>query len=205
MFFTVDVELDEAKEARATEMNLTDRTLPPAEVCDEPGGLGRTGNSYYSNQSGPTNNGGDGGHQHPTQTLTDLITIKKYKGDIAGHTVALCGDLKYGRTVHSLVRTLARLAGTGLPVKLFMIGGKVGSSDPTNVAYAEQIDQQPRTSRKRAQAIAGQMIAAGVDPRFISLRGVGYQPVDTVDGGPGLHPTDRRVVFDVSAADRQPG
>lgn len=56
----------------------------------------------------PVINGGDGGHQHPTQTLTDLITIKKYKGQIQGHSVAFCGDLRYGRTVHSLIRTLAR-------------------------------------------------------------------------------------------------
>ncbi|MBN2899132.1 MAG: aspartate carbamoyltransferase [Clostridia bacterium] len=62
--------------------------------------------SKYS--SVPIINGGDGGHQHPTQTLTDLITIKKFKGQIEGHTVAFCGDLKYGRTVHSLIRTLAR-------------------------------------------------------------------------------------------------
>ncbi|MBU1082756.1 MAG: aspartate carbamoyltransferase, partial [Spirochaetes bacterium] len=62
--------------------------------------------SQYS--SIPVVNAGDGGHQHPTQTLTDLITIKKYKGTISGHTVAFCGDLKYGRTVHSLIRTLAR-------------------------------------------------------------------------------------------------
>lgn len=56
----------------------------------------------------PVINGGDGGHQHPTQTLTDLITIKHYKKSIGGHKVAFCGDLKYGRTVHSLIRTLAR-------------------------------------------------------------------------------------------------
>lgn len=62
--------------------------------------------SQYS--SIPIINGGDGGHQHPTQTLTDLITIKRYKGTISGHSVAFCGDLKYGRTVHSLIRTLAR-------------------------------------------------------------------------------------------------
>jgi len=62
--------------------------------------------SQYS--SIPIINGGDGGHQHPTQTLTDLITIKKYKGHIDGHSVAFCGDLKYGRTVHSLIKTLAR-------------------------------------------------------------------------------------------------
>lgn len=56
----------------------------------------------------PIINGGDGGHQHPTQTLTDLLTIKMYKGTIENHTVAFCGDLKFGRTVHSLIRTLAR-------------------------------------------------------------------------------------------------
>ncbi len=56
----------------------------------------------------PIINGGDGGHQHPTQTLTDLITIKKYKGRLDGMKIGFCGDLKYGRTVHSLIRTLAR-------------------------------------------------------------------------------------------------
>lgn len=62
--------------------------------------------SEYS--SIPVINGGDGGHQHPTQTLTDLLTIKNLKGKISGHRVAFCGDLKYGRTVHSLIKTLAR-------------------------------------------------------------------------------------------------
>jgi len=56
----------------------------------------------------PIINGGDGGHQHPSQTLTDLLTIKKFKGSLEGHTIAFCGDLKYGRTVHSLIRTMAR-------------------------------------------------------------------------------------------------
>ncbi len=57
----------------------------------------------------PFINGGDGGHQHPTQTLTDLLTIHRYKGELADQVVAFCGDLKFGRTVHSLIRTLARL------------------------------------------------------------------------------------------------
>lgn len=57
----------------------------------------------------PFINGGDGGHQHPTQTLTDLLTVARYKGEIAEQVVAFCGDLKFGRTVHSLIRTLARL------------------------------------------------------------------------------------------------
>jgi len=62
--------------------------------------------SEYS--SIPVINGGDGGHQHPTQTLTDLITITKYKNTVENHTIAFCGDLKFGRTVHSLIKTLAR-------------------------------------------------------------------------------------------------
>ncbi|NLN49333.1 MAG: aspartate carbamoyltransferase [Clostridiales bacterium] len=53
-------------------------------------------------------NGGDGGHQHPTQTLTDLLTIREFKGTIGGNNVAFCGDLKFGRTVHSLIKTLSR-------------------------------------------------------------------------------------------------
>ncbi len=56
----------------------------------------------------PLINGGDGGHQHPTQTLTDLLTIRRLKGRLDNLTVAFCGDLKFGRTVHSLVSTLAR-------------------------------------------------------------------------------------------------
>ena len=56
----------------------------------------------------PVINAGDGAHQHPTQTLTDLYTLRKEKGEIEGLTIALCGDLKYGRTVHSLAYALAR-------------------------------------------------------------------------------------------------
>jgi aspartate carbamoyltransferase catalytic subunit len=56
----------------------------------------------------PLINGGDGGHQHPSQTLTDLLTIRRLKGKLDDLTVAICGDLKFGRTVHSLVSTLAR-------------------------------------------------------------------------------------------------
>ncbi|HWQ79601.1 MAG TPA: aspartate carbamoyltransferase [Anaerovoracaceae bacterium] len=56
----------------------------------------------------PVVNAGDGGHQHPTQTLTDLLTIRKEKGRIDNLTVGLCGDLKFGRTVHSLIKALSR-------------------------------------------------------------------------------------------------
>lgn len=62
--------------------------------------------SMYSNI--PVINAGDGGHQHPTQTLTDLLTIKKFKDNLSDNVVALCGDLKHGRTVHSLIKALSR-------------------------------------------------------------------------------------------------
>lgn len=56
----------------------------------------------------PVINAGDGGHQHPTQTLTDLLTIRSLKGSLNGFTIGLCGDLKFGRTVHSLINALVR-------------------------------------------------------------------------------------------------
>ena len=56
----------------------------------------------------PVINAGDGGHQHPTQTLTDLLTIRSLKGHLDNLTIGLCGDLKFGRTVHSLIRALVR-------------------------------------------------------------------------------------------------
>lgn len=60
----------------------------------------------------PFINAGDGGNQHPTQTLTDLLTIKTLKGNLEDHTIGLCGDLKYGRTVHSLVKAMSRYSNT---------------------------------------------------------------------------------------------
>ena len=65
--------------------------------------------SMYS--SVPVINAGDGGHQHPTQTLTDLMTIRSLKGRLNNLTVGLCGDLKFGRTVHSLINALSRYTG----------------------------------------------------------------------------------------------
>lgn len=56
----------------------------------------------------PVINAGDGGHQHPTQTLTDLLTIRHHKGEIKNLTVGVCGDLKFGRTIHSLVTCMSR-------------------------------------------------------------------------------------------------
>ena len=59
----------------------------------------------------PVINAGDGGHQHPTQTLTDLLTIRSLKGRLDRFTIGLCGDLKFGRTVHSLINALVRYEG----------------------------------------------------------------------------------------------
>ena len=63
------------------------------------------------NASIPVINAGDGGHNHPTQTLADLLTIWRKKGTLEGLTVGMCGDLKFGRTVHSLVAAMARYSG----------------------------------------------------------------------------------------------
>ena len=56
----------------------------------------------------PVINAGDGGHYHPTQTLTDLLTIQREKGQLGGFTIGFCGDLMFGRTVHSLIKALSR-------------------------------------------------------------------------------------------------
>lgn len=69
------------------------------------------------NASIPVVNAGDGGHNHPTQTLADLLTIKRKKGRFDNLTVGFCGDLKFGRTVHSLIEALSRYTG----IKLVLI------------------------------------------------------------------------------------
>lgn len=70
----------------------------------------KDGSAYVaaSNATVPVINGGDGGHCHPTQTLADLLTIDREKGRLHDLTIGLCGDLKYGRTVHSLINALSR-------------------------------------------------------------------------------------------------
>lgn len=70
----------------------------------------KEGSAFVASQysSVPIINAGDGGHHHPTQTLTDLLTIRAQKGGFSGHTIGLCGDLKFGRTVHSLAKAMSR-------------------------------------------------------------------------------------------------
>ena len=64
-----------------------------------------------NNTDMPVINAGDGGHQHPTQTLTDLLTIRRRKGGFTNLKIGLCGDLKFGRTVHSLIKAMSRYEG----------------------------------------------------------------------------------------------
>lgn len=93
----------------------------------------------------PIINAGDGGHNHPTQTLTDLLTIKREKGHFDGLTIGFCGDLKFGRTVHSLLAAMSRYDN----VKFIFISPdelrlpeylKEDILDPKNIEYVETTD-----------------------------------------------------------------
>ncbi len=89
----------------------------------------------------PVINAGDGGHHHPTQTLTDLLTIRHYKGEFSGLTVGVCGDLKFGRTIHSLVTCLARFENVRFrfisPEELTMPAFVKEELDASGVPYSE--------------------------------------------------------------------
>ncbi len=92
----------------------------------------------------PVINAGDGGHQHPTQTLTDLLTIYSLKGRLDNMTIGLCGDLKFGRTVHSLVSALVRYPGIKFilisPDELRMPGYiRHDVLDKNNIPYEEMV------------------------------------------------------------------
>lgn len=95
-----------------------------------------------NNSSIPIINAGDGGHNHPTQTLTDLLTIKREKGRLNNLTIGLCGDLKFGRTVHSLIIALSRYTG----IRFILISPKelklpdyikTDVLDKANISYIE--------------------------------------------------------------------
>ena len=90
----------------------------------------------------PVINAGDGGHQHPTQTLTDLLTIRSLKGRLDNLVIGLCGDLKFGRTVHSLIKALARYEGISFvlisPEELKILGYiREDVLDAQNIPYKE--------------------------------------------------------------------
>ena len=93
----------------------------------------------------PIINAGDGGHNHPTQTLTDLLTIKREKGHFDGLTIGFCGDLKFGRTVHSLMAAMSRYDNVKFifisPDELRLLEYlKEDILDPKNIEYVETTD-----------------------------------------------------------------
>ncbi|MBE6948582.1 MAG: aspartate carbamoyltransferase [Ruminococcaceae bacterium] len=93
------------------------------------------------NSTVPVINAGDGGHNHPTQTLTDLLTINREKGRFDNLTVGFCGDLKFGRTVHSLIMALTRYANNKIvlisPMELRLPSYIKDTLDKLNIEYIE--------------------------------------------------------------------
>lgn len=93
----------------------------------------------------PIINAGDGGHEHPTQTLTDILTIRKFKGGCDNHVVGLCGDLLFGRTIHSLVKTLSRYEGVKFvfisPKELKMPENILAHLDPNAYIETTNLDE----------------------------------------------------------------
>ncbi len=89
----------------------------------------------------PVINAGDGGHCHPTQTLADLLTIQREKGRLCDLTVGFCGDLKFGRTVHSLISALSRYSGISFvlisPAELTLPGYVRDTLDKSGIPYEE--------------------------------------------------------------------
>ena len=100
----------------------------------------------------PVINAGDGGHSHPTQTLTDLVTIRRLLGDYQGLTIGFCGDLKFGRTVHSLTQALSRYKGN----KFIFISPKELCLPEYMI---EQLDEKgiPYTIAERLEDVIGEL------------------------------------------------
>jgi len=100
--------------------------------------------SKFANEM-PIINAGDGGHEHPTQTLTDLLTIRKFKGGCDNHVVGVCGDLLFGRTIHSLVKTLSRYKGIRFvfisPTELKMPAHILNQLDPKSYQETTSLDE----------------------------------------------------------------
>ena len=104
-----------------------------------------------SKSSIPVINAGDGGHQHPTQTLTDLLTIRSLKGRLDHFTIGLCGDLKFGRTVHSLINALSRYENIHFvfisPEELKIPDYIIEMLDEKNISYEEVIKLEDSISK----------------------------------------------------------
>lgn len=104
-----------------------------------------------SKSSIPVINAGDGGHQHPTQTLTDLLTIRSLKGRLDHFSIGLCGDLKFGRTVHSLINALSRYEDIHFvfisPEELKIPDYIIEMLDEKNISYEEVIKLEDSISK----------------------------------------------------------
>jgi aspartate carbamoyltransferase catalytic subunit len=98
----------------------------------------------------PVINAGDGGHNHPTQTLTDLLTIEREKGRLSDLTIGVCGDLKFGRTVHSLINAMSRYHGVSFvlisPDELRVPDYIKESLDSKGIAYHEAVSVEEAIS-----------------------------------------------------------
>ena len=101
----------------------------------------------------PVINAGDGGHHHPTQTLTDLLTIRAMKGTFEGHTIGFCGDLKFGRTVHSLVKAMSRYPNN----KFVLISPEELSIPPYIISQVLKPAGIEFTTNERLEAVIGDL------------------------------------------------
>ena len=134
----------------------------------------------------PVINAGDGAHQHPTQTLTDLYTLKKEKGKIEGLTVALCGDLKFGRTVHSLAYALARFNAHIVLISALKLDMPEHLVRRLGAEYGCQIEEftDVRCAVERINACYDKKMAE--KPRILVLNGLWGDFFDQVDKIQGI-------------------
>jgi aspartate carbamoyltransferase catalytic subunit len=101
----------------------------------------------------PVVNAGDGGHHHPTQTLTDLLTIRRSRGEIRNLTVGFCGDLKFGRTVHSLAKALAHFTGIHM---VFISPEELRAPDYITTGVLRK-NNAPFTETRRLEEVIGDL------------------------------------------------
>ena len=153
------------------------------------------------NSSIPVINAGDGGHCHPTQTLADLLTISREKGRLSDLTVGFCGDLKYGRTVHSLIAALSRYTGIKLvlisPDELKIPGYvKYNVIEKNNMEYTETSDLEnalPELDILYMTRVQGERFAS--HDEYLRLRDSYILTLDKLEGAKSdlaiLHPLPR--------------
>lgn len=150
----------------------------------------------------PVINAGDGGHLHPTQTLTDLVTLRHEKGTFSGLCIGLCGDLKNGRTVHSLIKTMARFPNNrfvlistpdlGIPsyIKDYLAGAGCSFEEIDNLAeamplldvlYMTRIQQERFPSREEYERQKGVYVLDGAKMKLAKKDLIVLHPLPRVD------------------------